>query len=124
MASASKLVPVALLAVLLTACPAKKTDPAPAGISIACSVPDQDRCREIPQPTEEQRAAVTIECGSVSGKLSSPASCPTAGFLGKCTIPATGKEGPEVKRWYKAADGAYQKSFCVDSVKGVWSTAF
>lgn len=124
MASASKLVPVALLAVLLTACPAKKAAPAPDGLSIACFVADQDRCREIPQPTADQHAAVTIECGSVSGKLSSPASCPTAGFIGKCTIPAAGKDGPEVKRWYRAADVAYQKSFCVDSVKGVWSTAF
>ena len=123
MASASKLLPLALLAAL-TACPAKKSDPAPAGVSIACWVPAQDRCREVPQATAEQRTAVTIECGSVSGKLSSPASCPTAGFIGKCTIPAAGTDGPEVKRWYKADDAAYQKSFCVDTVKGVWSTAF
>ena len=123
MASASKLLPLALLAVL-TACPAKKSDPAPAGVSIACSAPNQDRCREVPQPTAEQRAAVSIECDSVSGKLSSPASCPTAGFIGKCTIPAAGKDAAEVKRWYKADDAAYQKSFCVDTVKGAWSTVF
>jgi hypothetical protein len=119
----SALLPLALaFSLALTACPAKKADPAAA--SIACSIPSQDRCREIPQPTEDQRAAVTIECSSTSGKLSSPASCPTAGFIGKCTIPGVGKDGAEVKRWYTAADAAYQKSFCIDSVKGAWSTTF
>ena len=123
MAFTSRALPVVLL-VALTGCPAKKTEPAPAGASIACSIPSQDRCREVPQPTAEQRAAVSVECESVSGKVSSPASCPTAGFVGKCTVPAVGKDGPEVKRWYKADDAAYQKSFCVDTVKGVWSTTF
>ncbi len=60
----------------------------------------------------------------MSGKLSSPASCPTAGFIGKCTVPAAGRDAPEVKRWYKADDAAYQKSFCVDTTKGAWSTTF
>jgi hypothetical protein len=117
MAPASKLLPLALLA-LLTGCPEKKAPPAAAAASIACSMPTQDRCRELPQATAEQRTAVTTECSSVSGKLSSPASCPTAGFVGKCTI------GVETMRWYKADDAAYQKSFCTDSAKGVWSTAF
>lgn len=123
MPPASKLLPVALLLVL-TACPAKKADPAPPGASIACSIANQDRCREAPQPTAEQRTAVTIECGSVSGTLSSPASCPKDGFIGKCTLPAAGTDGIEVKRWYRAADAAYQQSFCVDSLKGAWSTTF
>jgi hypothetical protein len=125
MAFASKLVPIALaMLAVLTACPAKKADPAPEGISIACSIPSQDRCREVPQPTADQRAAVTVECSSASGTLSSPAKCPAAGFIGKCTVPAAGKDAPEVKRWYKADEAAYQKSFCVDTVKGVWSTTF
>jgi hypothetical protein len=123
MAYAPKLLPVVLLAAL-TACPAKKTEPAPAAVSIACSIPSQDRCREVPQPTAEQRAAVTVECGSASGTLSSPATCPTARFIGKCTVPAVGNDGAEVKRWYRAEDAAYQKSFCVDTVKGVWSQTF
>jgi hypothetical protein len=125
MASASTLARLAPLALLLalTACPAKKTDLASAS-SIACSIPTQDRCREVPQPSAAQRAAVTVECSSASGKLSSPASCPTAGFVGKCTVPAVGTAAAEVKRFYKADDAAYQKSFCVDTVKGAWSTTF
>jgi hypothetical protein len=122
MTIASRLLPLALLAGL-TACPAKK-EAEPASVSIACSAPDQDRCREVAQPTPEQRAAITVECGSGSGKLSSPASCPTAGFIGKCTVPATAKDGPEIRRWYKADDAAYQKDFCVSTAKGVWSTTF
>ncbi len=126
MAIASRLLPLALLAALatLTACPAKKAEPAPAGVSIACSAPNQDRCREVQLPTAEQRAAVSVECESGSGKFSSPANCPTAGFIGKCNVPAIGKDGAEIRRWYRAEDAAYQKSFCVDSAKGVWSTTF
>lgn len=122
MASVTTLVPLALSLALLTGCPAKKADTAPA--SVACSIPTQDRCREIPQPTEEQRTSVATECSSASGKLSSPASCPSAGFVGKCTVPGAGKDGAEVRRFYKADDAAYQKSFCVDTVKGAWSTTF
>jgi hypothetical protein len=107
----------------LQACPAKN-DAAPASSSVACSAPDQFRCRELPQPSVTQREGVTVECGSGSGKLSSPASCPTAGFVGKCTIAASGKDGPEVRRWYKADDAPYQQDFCVNTAKGVWSTAF
>ncbi|MDB4937007.1 MAG: hypothetical protein JWP87_3979 [Labilithrix sp.] len=95
-----------------------------AGGSIACSVPQQDRCHEYPAPSDDQRAAVTVECSSVSGAISTPATCPTAGFIGKCTIAATGKDGPEVRRWYKADDAAYQQDFCVNTAKGVWSTVF
>jgi hypothetical protein len=130
MATTPRLVTFALF-LAVTACACKDDQRAGTGakdaagaVSLACSAPDQDRCREIPQPSAEQRSAVTIECGSASGKLSSPAACPTAGFIGKCTTAATGKDGPEVRRWYKAADAAYQQDFCVNTAKGVWSTAF
>lgn len=128
MAHSTKLLfslPLALL-VGLAAC--KKEAPAAttgdAGASVACHIVDQDRCKELPSPSPEQRKMIEIECGSVSGGLTSPAKCGTAGFIGKCTIPANGADGPEVRRWYRAADAAYQQSFCVDTAKGVWSTTF
>lgn len=140
MANAIKLLSVALL-LAATACSSKSNPVADggandaaspdgaatdggAGVSIACWVAGQDRCHEFPQPSEDQRAAITVECSSASGEPSSPATCPRAGFIGKCTIAASGKDGPEVRRWYKADDAAYQQSFCVDTAKGVWSTAF
>lgn len=108
---------------LLAACPAKKEAP-PAVVSIACSSPEQMRCTELPQPSAEQRTNLTVECGSVSGHVSSPAGCPTTGFVGKCTVPAATGGGPEIRRWYKAEDAAYQKDFCVSTAKGAWSTTF
>ncbi len=51
-------------------------------------------------------------------------SCPMSGFIGKCAVPANGKEGPEIRRWYTAKDAAYQQDFCVSTAKGVWSTTF
>lgn len=101
----------------------KPPPPAVEGVSIACSSPQQDRCWEYSQPTAEQRAAITVECSSGSAKLSTPAACPTAGFIGKCTIAAAGK-GPEIRRWYKADDAAYQEDFCVNTAKGVWTKTF
>lgn len=95
-----------------------------AGASVGCHIVEQDRCKELPSPSAEQRKIIEIECGSVSGGLTSPAKCGAAGFIGKCTLPANGSDGPEIRRWYRAADAAYQQSFCVDTAKGVWSTTF
>ena len=111
------------VAIVGVAC--KTPAPAPeAGVSIGCNAPDQDRCWEFPQPSAEQRTNIGIACTSVSGVLSSPAKCPTAKFIGKCTIPGTAKDGPEARRWYKADDAAYQQDFCTNTAKGAWSTTF
>src|SRR5205085_5132734 len=108
------------LGVAVIAC--KTPAPAPsameAGVSIGCNAPDQDRCWEFPQPSAEQRTNIGVACSSGSGTLSSPAKCPTAKFIGKCTIPGTAKDGPEVRRWYKADDAAYQQDFCTNTAKG------
>lgn len=92
--------------------------------TIACFVASQDRCKEHPLANEVQRKALEGECSSASGALSSPAACPPAGFIGKCTVPGAGGGGAEIRRWYKAADAAYQQDFCVNTAKGVWSTTF
>lgn len=112
---------------LLAACSrtADKLTPdagAASGASLSCHIADQDRCVEAPAPTKAQEEAQTIECSSTSGVLKRPAACPTAGFVGRCTIVESGTT--TVRRWYKGADAAYQKSFCVETVKGTWSAAF
>lgn len=71
------------------------------------------------EPGSERLAALR-EQGQVALELS----LAVAGFIGKCTLPANGTDGPEIRRWYRAADAAYQQSFCVDTAKGVWSTTF
>ena len=100
----------------------KKPEPTAAKPSLSCWIENQHRCEEAPSPDKSQEELRTVECSSVSGKLSRPAACPTAGFLGKCT---TADQGiTSVHRWYTGADAEYQKSFCADPAKGVWSTAF
>ena len=92
------------------------------GASVSCYVADQLRCEEAPAPTKAQDEARAVECSSVSGALKHPAACPTAGFEGKCTITENG--ATTIRRTYKGADTAYQKSFCIDTAKGAWSTTF
>ena len=76
------------------------------------------RCEEAPAPTKDQDEARAIECSSTSGTLK----CPAAGFEGKCTIVENGTT--TIRRAYKGAETAYQKSFCVETAKGTWSTTF
>lgn len=95
-----------------------------AGLTIACYVGNQFRCKEIPSPSEAQQTNLPIECSSVSGDYGT--SCPTANFGGKCTVPADpgSKDGPEVRRFYTGRDLAYEQDFCVNTAHGVWSTTF
>lgn len=92
------------------------------GSSLACYIAGQMRCKEFPQATADQEANLPVECSSDSGKLTSPAACPNAGFVGKCTV-GTGV-GREVRRWYTGADVVYQQDFCVTTAMGLWSTTF
>ena len=135
----TKILPVALF-LALAACSSEMKDPGAADAeapkdasvatdagttkSIACSIPTQDRCKEFPMPSEDQLANLPVECSSVSGMISTPAECPKVGFVGKCTVAGIGKDGPEVRRFYKASDAAYQQDFCVDTAMGTWSTTF
>lgn len=114
-----------LVLVAFTACTASacsKKAEGNAATSLSCYVADQHRCEEAPAATKAQDDARTIECSSVSGKLSRPASCPTSGFVGKCTVVADG--ATSIHRFYTGTDAAYQKSFCAEPAKGVWSTTF
>ena len=113
--------PLCLLAAavfFLCGCPKKEEKPA----SVACFIADQHRCVEAPAAAKVQDEAVSIECSSVSGKLTRPAACPADGFLGKCTITENGVV--TVRRWYTGADAAYQKASCAEPSRGVWSTTF
>ncbi len=117
-----RLLAASALALTLTACP-KKADPGKTvGPSVSCYIADQHRCQEAPAPDKAQDEARSIECASTSGKLSHPAACPTAGFLGKCTTTNDGVVA--VQRWYTGADADYQKASCAEPQKGVWSTTF
>ena len=108
-----------LAAVLAIGC----SKPAPQqGASVSCYVADQFRCEEAPAPSKAQDEARAVECSSVSGTLKHPSACPTAGFEGKCTITENG--ATTIRRTYHGADTAYQKSFCIDTAKGAWSTTF
>ena len=90
------------------------------GAGTACYIAPQFRCHEYPQPTGDQVQNLAVECSSDSGDLGP--SCPTAGFVGSCTL-GTGA-GREVTRWYTGADAAYEQDFCVNTAHGVWSTTF
>ncbi|MBS2018621.1 MAG: hypothetical protein JST00_37490 [Deltaproteobacteria bacterium] len=118
----STLIFACLSSVVLASACSKKPDPSAAPASVSCFIADQHRCEEAPAPDKAQDEARTIECSSVSGKLSRPATCPTADFVGKCTT--TEKGIVSVHRWYKGADPEYQKSACAEPFKGVWSTTF
>lgn len=91
-----------------------------AGGGTACYIAAQQRCHEFPEPTGDQLQNLSVECSSDSGDLG--AACPTASFVGKCTV-GTGA-GREVTRWYTGADASYEQDFCVNTAKGVWSTTF
>jgi hypothetical protein len=130
------LFPVALLFLLAGttagSCP-NKTDPSDAGTGAdgaagsgtACYIADQFRCKEFPNPSEDQRNNLAVECSSGSGVLSDK--CPTANYKAKCTVPPdpnNPKDGPEVRRWYTGRDIAYEEAFCADPAHGAWSTSF
>ena len=89
---------------------------------LACYVADQFLCDEYPDPTPAQESDVPVACSSRSGVLTRPPACPTAGFVGKCTI-GSGR-GAYVQRFYTGADAAYAQDFCVNTAHGVWSTTF
>jgi len=111
---------VSAVALLGTGC--SKKPEAGAAQSVSCYIADQHRCEEAPAPDKTQSEAREIECSSTSGKLSKPAACPTAGFVGKCTTTANGIV--TVHRWYTGADASYQKASCAEPQQGVWTTAF
>ncbi|HEY8076345.1 MAG TPA: hypothetical protein VIF62_19605 [Labilithrix sp.] len=90
------------------------------GGNTACYIAGQQRCHEFPQPTGTQANDLAVECSSDSGMLG--ASCPTAGFLGKCTLGSGA--GREIRRFYTGADAAYQQDFCVNTAMGLWTTTF
>lgn len=118
-----------LAATACSACSKKSEAGAPdagasTSASIACYTAEQDRCKELSAPSEAQRAALKVECSSGSGALTSPARCPSAKFVGKCTLAGTGTDGQEIRRWYRAEDAAYQQDFCVNSARGAWSATF
>jgi hypothetical protein len=92
------------------------------GGALACYVADQFICDEYPDPTPAQISDVPVACSSRSGVLSSPPACPSAGFVGKCTIGAG--QGIYVQRFYTGADAAYAQDFCVNTAMGTWSTTF
>ena len=106
--------------VVLVACSKKPSEGAAS--SLSCYIADQHRCQEAPAPDKAQSEAREIEFSSTSGKLSKPAACPTAGFVGKCTTTANGQVS--IHRWYTGADADYQKASCADPYRGVWSTTF
>jgi hypothetical protein len=137
MASNHKLFPVALFLLLAGttggSCPnnndpasdaATGTDAATGG-GTACYIANQFRCKEFPNPSDDQRNNLAVECSSDSGVLA--ATCPTANYQAKCTVPpdpANPKDGPEVRRFYTGRDVVYEQAFCADPAHGVWSTAF
>ncbi len=93
---------------------------AASGAGTACYIAAQFRCHEFPEPTGDQAQNLAVECSSDSGDLG--ATCPMAGYLGKCTL-GTGA-GREIRRFYTGADAAYEQDFCVNTVMGVWTTTF
>ena len=94
---------------------------ATAGGPLACYVAVQFICDEYPDPTPAQENDVPATCSSRGGILTRPPACPTAAFIGKCTI-GSGK-GINVQRYYVGTDPAYAQAFCT-TFKGVWSTTF
>jgi hypothetical protein len=89
---------------------------------LSCYTADMFICDEYPNPTAQQDSDVPVRCSSISGVLSRPPACPTAGFLGKCTL-GSGK-GVYVQRFYTGADAAYSQDFCTNTSMGSWSTTF
>lgn len=124
---ARSLLPLAVTLAVM-ACDNKKPNAADAGAgpgaSVACYAAEQFRCKELPAPNAAQRDALAVECSSGSGALTSPASCPAAKFVGKCTVPPQGVAAQEVRRFYAADDAAYQQDFCINTAKGIWSATF
>jgi hypothetical protein len=92
------------------------------GGSVSCYSAEQMRCEEAPLPSDEQRQDIPIMCSSVSGVFTSPAACPSAGFIGKCVV-GTGR-GQEVRRRYTGNDATYEADFCTNTAHGTWSTVF
>jgi hypothetical protein len=111
------LVAVCACAVGAVACSSSKS-----GNSISCYVADQFICYDIAAPTQAQTDNLPVKCSSDSGDFQQPASCPQAGYLGKCTFAAP--DGTETDRFYTGADAAYQQDFCTTVALGTWSTAF
>ncbi len=106
--------PVGLLA---AACSSSKSDG-----SISCYVDVQLICYEDANPTAAQLQNLPVKCSSDSGQYATPAACPHAGYLGKCTFSAP--DGTETDRFYTGVDATYQQSFCETVALGTWSTAF
>jgi hypothetical protein len=111
-----------LLGLLAVASAGCKKPAAESGGSIACYSAVQHFCEENPAPTAAQEEALKVMCSSGSGAFAKPAACPTAGFVGKCTV--TAGTTITVRRYYPGVDAAYNQDFCVNTAHGVWSTAF
>lgn len=92
--------------------------------SIACYISGQFSCEEIISPTPAEEDNLRVVCSSGSGEPKTPAACPPAGFLGKCTFTADGTT--RTRRYYTGpgVDAAYQQDFCVNTAHGMWSTTF
>ncbi len=99
MRSLLRLLPLATL--LLVGC----SRPLEKATTVSCYIADQHRCEEAPAPTKAQDEARAVECSSA-----------------KCTIVENGTT--VIRRTYQGAETAYQKSFCVETAKGAWSTTF
>ena len=96
------------------------------GVSQACYTASMFRCDEEPNATTAQQMNAPVVCSSASGVWTTPAACPTAGFMGKCTLPpaSTMMDGVQIQRFYQGADVAYAADYCVNTSHGTWSTTF
>jgi hypothetical protein len=90
--------------------------------SVSCYVAADGTCDEYPSPSPTQCADVPTACSNRGGTVAKPAACPTAGFVGKCTITPSLGGSTYVTRFYKDAAGS--ESFCKSIAMGTWSTTF
>ena len=108
--------------VFLAAAAALGCSSSKSGNSISCYVASQSICYEDEAPSADQTSNLQVKCSSVSGAYVTPAACPAAGFVGKCTFAAP--DGTETDRFYTGTDVTYQADFCQTVDNGVWSTTF
>lgn len=92
-------------------------------VSASCDKPNDHLCDDYahacPLLGEIQEA-----CSNLAGTYASPAACPTAGFLAKCTLPANPNGSQLTTRYYTGVDIAALQDFCQNIAGGTWSTTF
>jgi hypothetical protein len=108
--------------VFVLAASALACSPSKSANSISCYVASQNICYEDDAPSADQTSNLQVKCSSVSGDYKTPATCPSTGFVGKCTFAAP--DGTETDRFYTGTDVTYQADFCKTVDNGVWSTTF